>query len=155
MKNRFFGLGMTLFLWMGLQACASVNDKALRLFSAQAKAHAIVNGQVLNGTVDLLPDRTGVVSLAAAVDPMVRCVGTIRYTGTISGSLVLRCSDGVGADMQFTALTETTGYAYGQTNADHSSLSYGLPVADALAILKPPVGKKLVTRVDGEGLELQ
>jgi hypothetical protein len=155
MKKRVFLVGMALLLCVGLQACASLNDKALRLFSARAKAIAIVNGQVLHGTLDLLPDRTGIASLATGAEPAVRCAGTMRYTASALGSLLLRCSDGSGADMQFTALTETTGYAFGQTSTDNSSLTYGLSAMDALAILTPPVGKKLVARIDGEGLELQ
>lgn len=155
MKNWRVVGGAALLVAVGLNACASVNEKALRLFSSRAKAFATVNGQVLSGVVDLLPDRTGTATLAAGGESSMRCAGQMRYTGSLSGSIDLRCSDGSRADMQFTAITEISGFAYGQSGKDDSSLTYGFSDADALALLRPPVGKKLVLRVGGEGLEFQ
>jgi hypothetical protein len=155
MKNRPIAAGVALLLFLGLSGCASVNEKALRLFSARAKAVAIVNGQVLNGVVDLLPDRTGTASMSADGETSMRCAGQFRYTGSTSGTIDLRCSDGSRADMQFSATTEISGYAYGQSGKDDSSLTYGFSDADALAMLRPPAGKKLVLRAGGEGLEIQ
>ena len=154
MTKRLTAIGTVVILLMGLQGCASVNEKALRLFSAQAKSVAIVHGQLLFGRIDLLPDRTGTASLAADGESPVRCAGQFRYTGSDSGSLDLRCSDGYNVAMQFSAMTEISGYAYGQTGSDDASLAYGLSDADSIAILRPSTGKRLVLR-SGGGLELQ
>jgi hypothetical protein len=154
MTKRLTAYGSVVILLMGLQGCASLNEKALRLFSARAKSIAIVRGQVLTGHIDLLPDRTGTASLAADGESPVRCVGHLRYTGSSSGTLDLRCSDASNIAMQFSAMTEISGYAYGQTSSDDASLAYGLSEVDATAILRPPSGKRLVSR-SGGGLELQ
>lgn len=154
MKKRLTAYGTVAILLMGLQGCASLNEKALRLFSARAKSVAIVHGQVLSGYIDLLPDRTGTASLVTDGELPMRCAGQFRYTGSSSGSLDLRCSDGSNVAMQFSAMTEISGYAYGQTGSDDASLTYGLSEADAVAVLRPPTGKRLVPR-SGGGLELQ
>lgn len=155
MKNRKLSLACLTLIAVGILGCAAVNDKAQRLFSSRANAIAVVNGQLMNGVVDVLPDRTGTVSLTADGEPSVRCAGPLRYTGSTSGSIELQCSNGSRADLQINAMTDTRGYAYGHSGKSESSLTYGFQDSDAIAMLRPPLGKKLVLRAGGEGLEIQ
>lgn len=138
---------------LGLAGCASVNDKALRLFSSDAQAFAIVNGQVLQGKMTLLPDRTGNLRLSGDKDPVTSCAGLVRYESSTAGSIDLRCNDGSAAPMRYTLLSETRGYAYGATATGAASVTFGLPPAQAAAFLTVPAGKKL--SVTAEGLDLQ
>ena len=49
MKSRSLWNMAAAAMALGLAGCATVNDKALRLFSSEAQAFAIVNGQLLQG----------------------------------------------------------------------------------------------------------
>lgn len=138
---------------LGLAGCAMVNDKALRLFSSDALAFAIVNGQLLQGNLVLLPDRTGNLSLAGRKEPITSCSGQTRYESSTAGSIDLRCNDGTAASMRYSLLSETRGYAYGATGTGAASVTFGMAPAQAAAYLTVPPGKKLT--VAGEGLDLQ
>jgi hypothetical protein len=138
-----------------VSGCAIVNDKAMRLFSSKVSAVAIVNAQLLQGDLVFTPDRTGTLSLAGANGPIANCSGQVRYTGTTSGAIDLRCNDGSAAELQFSLLSETRGYAYGQTATHVASLAFGLPAAQAQSYLKVPSDKRLVVRGADGALELQ
>lgn len=138
---------------LGLAGCAMVNDKALHLFSSDAPAFAIVNGQLLEGAVTLLPDRTGHLGVTGSKEPITSCSGFVRYESSTAGSIDLRCNDGTAASMRYSLLSETRGYAYGATANGTASLTFGLAPAQAAAYLTVPAGQKLVVR--GEGLDLQ
>jgi hypothetical protein len=154
--------GIALALPLILGGCAMVNDRALRLFSSSANAYAIVNGQLLQGNMIFLPDRTGNLTLATDKGAITDCSGQVRYESTTGGSIDLRCSDGVTAQLRYSLLSETRGYAYGPATASAAagavtgaaSLTFGLPAAQAVAYLTAPPGKKLVVNT-AEGLDLQ
>jgi hypothetical protein len=131
-----------------------VNDKALRLFSSKASAFAIVNGQLLQGDMVLLPDRTGNLMLVADKGAITSCSGQVRYESTTGGTIDLRCNDGAAAQLRYSLLSETRGYAYGTTAAGAASVTFGLLAAQAAAYLTVPADKKLVVNAS-EGLELQ
>lgn len=134
-----------------LAGCAKVNDTSLRLVSTKVDAYAILNGQVLAGNVILIPDRTGRITFSPEKGPELACLGSMRHTATLSGSMDLSCSDGTTTQLQYTLLTETRGYAYGTNAAGPASLVFGLSPQDARAYLTVPAGKRLVVQ-DGEGL---
>jgi len=137
-----------------LGGCARVNDMGLRMVSTSADAYAIVNGQLLNGSVTLIPDRTGRFSLAADQGPVTSCSGAMRNTASNAGTMDLHCNDGTDMQLHFALITETRGYAYGRDEKTSASLAFGLPPQDAIAYLRAPEGKKLSAGADGN-LQLQ
>lgn len=150
--------GIALGLLIVLGGCATVNDKALRLFSSKANVFAIVNGQLLQGDMVLLPDRTGNLTLAADKGAINACSGQVRYESTTGGSIHLRCNDGAAAQLRYSLLSETRGYAYGPTSlgaaTGAASLTFGLTATQALAYLTVPADKKLTVNA-AEDLDLQ
>ncbi|MBC7917202.1 MAG: hypothetical protein H7Y28_05270 [Rhodoferax sp.] len=138
-----------------LSGCAKINDYASWPLTSSIDAVAIVNAQLLQGEVKLVPDRTGRVTLSASQGAITSCVGSLRFTGTTAGAIDLRCNDGSVADMQFALLSEAKGYAYGQTASGPVSLTFGLPNAEARAYLKVPANRKLVEAGKDKKLELQ
>jgi hypothetical protein len=142
--------GLTPAVWMlGLSGCAMVNDKALHLVSTKLPAVAIVNAQVLQGDVILLPDRTGTVTLYAGAGTIKNCAGQVRYEASNSGAIDLRCNDGSATVMRYSLLSETRGYAYGASSAGPGSLTFGLAAVDVAAYLTVPSGKKLALNASG------
>jgi hypothetical protein len=140
-------------LVVSLGACAKVNDTALGLVSTKVPAYAIINGSLISGEVVLIPDRTGRVQLGSNV--ALRCAGSMRHTATPSGSVSLTCSDASTTELQYTLLTETRGYGYGNNANGPTSLVFGLPAADARAFLTVPAGKRLALSAATGTLELQ
>ena len=138
-----------------LWGCAKVNDTSLSLVSTSVDAYAILNGQVLSGTVVLIPDRTGRVSFSPEKGEGLACAGGMRYTASQSGSIDLSCSDGTATSLHYTLLTETRGYAIGTNPAGPATLVFGLSPQDARAFLSVPAGKRLVIPEGAGGLELQ
>lgn len=151
----FYGRVLGALALAGLAGCAMVNDRALRLVSSKAQATLLVNGQLMEGSVLLSPDRTGTVEFAADKGDIARCGGGLRFTASSSGSMDLRCSDGTAVELAFTLLRETRGYAYGQTAAGTISLVFGMPALDAQAYLRLPPGRKLAANPESGLLELQ
>jgi hypothetical protein len=138
-----------------LCGCAKINDYAAWPLTSSIDAVAIVNTQLLQGDVRLVPDRTGRVTLSAVQGPITSCVGVLRFTGTTAGAIDLRCNDGSAVDMQFAMLSEVRGYAYGLTSSGPVSLTFGLPNTEARAYLKVPSDRKLVEAGEDKKLELQ
>lgn len=139
---------------MGMTGCAMVNDKALHLVSTKLPAVAIVNSQILQGDMVLLPDRTGTLSLNASAGPIRSCSGQVRYEASNGGVIDLRCNDGSATLMRYSLLSETRGYAYGATAVGPASLTFGLAGADVPAYLTVPPNKKLNANASGT-FELQ
>lgn len=138
-----------------LPGCAKINDKTLGWVSSTVDAYLIVNGQLLSGNVALIPDRTARLSFSAESGPVTTCAGSMRHTASNAGMVDLRCNDGAVAQLQFTLITETRGYAYGKTADAPVSLTFGLPATDARAFLTVPEGKKLVESAKGGDLTLE
>ena len=138
-----------------LSGCAKINDYASWPLTSSIDAIAIVDSQLMQGEVKLVPDRTGRVTLSAAQGAITSCVGSLRFTGTTAGAIDLRCNDGSVLDMQFALLSEARGYAYGQMASGPVSLTFGLSNAEARAYLKVPANRKLVEGGKDKKLELQ
>ena len=138
-----------------LPGCAKINDKTLGWVSSNVDAYLIVNGQLLSGNVALIPDRTARLIFSAESGPVTTCAGSMRHTASNAGMIDLRCNDGAVAQLQFTLITETRGYAYGKTADTPVSLTFGLPATDARAFLTVPEGKKLVESAKGGDLTLE
>jgi hypothetical protein len=150
-----FAQRMAPVLVIGLAGCATVNDKALRLFSSKVPAYAVVNAQVLQGDMVLLPDRTGNLALTGGQGAISSCSGQVRYESTTGGTVDLRCNEGTALVLRYSLLSEARGYGYGAAaGGAPASLTFGLPPAQAVAYLTVPAGKKLVVS-EGGSLELQ
>jgi hypothetical protein len=139
MKQQIFAGGApwrwSVVLALLLCGCAKVNDTGMRLVSTKVDAWLMVNGQQLNGTVLLVPDRSGRLSFSADKGEITGCSGGLRYTATNSAAIDLRCNDGTQVDLQATLLSETRGYGYGSTAQGPSSIAFGLPEEDARAFM--------------------
>lgn len=152
-----------LALSLGLSGCARLSETGVLLLGTTVPALAIVNGQVLQGEVQLLPDRTGSAALRANSNAsnnaestsISNCMGRLRFTGTTAGEIDLRCNDGSMTKLVFSLVSDATGYAYGQTATAPASLTFGMRPAVASAYLTVPPSKKLLERADGASLELQ
>ena len=140
---------------VAVTGCARINDYAAWPMTSSIDALAIVDAQLLQGQVKLLPDRTGRVVLSATQGAAIQCTGGLRFTSTNGGAIDLRCSDGAVVDLQFASLSEIRGYGYGQTASGPVSLTFGLPVAQAQAYLKLPPNRKLVEAGKDKSPELQ
>ncbi len=153
--------------------CANINDVGLSALPSTVSAYAIVDEQLVQGDIVLLPDHTGTITLQAQIlasDPsgqavqardrngpplLSRCVGRLRYTGSTAGSIDLRCNDGAVASLNVAFLGETTAYGYGYTGTGLASLVFGMGADAARAHLTVPPNRQLHLRVDPAGLELQ
>ena len=138
--------------------CSTVNDKALRAFSSKVSAYAVVGGRLLQGDLNIMPDRTGKVTLMSAEDGNASephtCVGAFRYEATHSGVMDLRCSDGAFVALNYSLISETRGFAYGGPPDMPASLTFGIPANEATAYLHVPSNKKFVLK-SNDLLELQ
>ena len=138
-----------------LVGCAKINDVGLRLVSTNVDAFAVVKGQVLSGSVTLVPDRTGHVTLGADPDAATSCAGGMRFTAVNSGLIDLHCGDGSDAQLTFSLISDTRGYAYGLISNQPLSLVFGMSDQDAPAYLRPPAGRTLVVNEQDGGLQLK
>jgi hypothetical protein len=137
-------LGMaSIVTLMALNGCGWMYDKTMRTLASRSLALAVLGDRLLTGKAMLYTDRTGTLELSDATDTQqtatISCMGTLRYTNSTGGTLELQCSDGAQIRLPYTALSETRGHAAG----GGASLTYGLPPAEARALLTPPPGRKL------------
>lgn len=154
MKAKSFApAALLLALPLLLGGCARVNDMTMHMLASDVPTHAVLGERLLAGRTLLYSDRTGSLTLTAAGEAPLSCMGALRYTSSSGGSINLRCSDGAQLALRFTALSETTGHASGRSAQEAVSLAYGLDPAPARAWLTPPAGKRLV--VSGESLRLE
>ena len=164
MKQLLFASTLLASVVAGLGACAQVSEGSLLLFSTRVPAIALVDGQLLQGEVVLLPNRTGSVALQSSASKpggggdkklVSSCVGQMRYTSTVAGVMDVRCDGGVETELRFNMLSDTKGYAYSQALGVPVSLTYGLAPDEARAYLKLPANKQLMGRLDSPELELR
>lgn len=134
-------LAVSLSAVVFVSACAKMNDAMMNTLSSSSPANALVNNTVLSGKFVLFPDRTGTLDLQSESDPMLKCMGTLRYTATQSGVATLRCNDGTEMQLSFTAITETKGYGHGRGGKSTAAFTFGLETAEAAAYLKLPVAR--------------
>jgi hypothetical protein len=130
-----------------LAACARMNSTAMHLLSSIVPAYAVLNDITLNGTAELFADRSGTLSLESDQEPALKCRGRLQYTATRSGVIRLMCNDGNEALLNFTTLTETSGYGGGATSKGLARLAFGLDQTEALAYLKLPLSKPAAAEV--------
>jgi hypothetical protein len=102
---------------------------------------AVVNDTLLTGKAVLFLDRTGTLELESDTEPMLKCVGQLRYTASQTGVAGLRCNDGTESQIPFTAISETKGYGNGRTAKGTAGFTFGFDMAAASAYLKLPVAK--------------
>lgn len=150
MKQRISAHILAAFCVLLLPGCARLSDAGTLLFSSNLQAAAVVNGQLLQGMVQLSPDRTGSVTLQAEPGadqaPISSCMGRLRFGATTSGTMDLRCNEGTATELVFSLIGDARGYAYGQTVAGPVSLAFGLSPGEAIAYLTVPANKKLTER---------
>ena len=135
-KN-IFRRSLMLCALLSLAGCASVNDLGMYLVESSASGYLLVHGQMLEGKVYLTPGRSGRVAFNDGEGTVTACNGTLRYTGTNSGEIDLRCNDGTAAVLKFTLLSETRGFAYGSSDGMPVNLAFGLSKPAAMAYLMP------------------
>ena len=144
-------------LVLSLVSCAHVGDAGMALMASSVGTVAVVQDTLLLGKVVLLTNRSGTVNLtepapSAVVStvPRLYCSGSLQYTATTTGVINLRCSDGMVEGLAFTALSATRGVASGSTTRGPMSLVFGMAPADAVGILTPPEGQRLVLDAKGQ-----
>lgn len=153
MQTRVHAPAWLLSLPLLLGGCAALDDATMRALATSTPALAVVGERVLTGELLLYTDRSGTLELQDAAEPALSCMGRLRHTTTTSGVLNLRCSDGMQAQLPFTALSAASGHGHGRTDTGPVSFTYGLAPGQARAWLTPPAGKRLV--VSGDGLRLE
>lgn len=96
------------------------------------------NTTIYRGSATGYMDRTGVISMASPEGTV--CSGTFSYNSQSRGAGVLNCSDGQTAQVDFTALSGTSGYGAGTTNRDAPiRFTYGLSDPESISYLMMPV----------------
>jgi hypothetical protein len=148
---------------VALAGCARLSETGMVLFATNVPAMAIVKGQMMQGEVKLVPDRTGSVVLNATqrsatllgYTAIASCMGRLRFTSTAAGEMDLRCNEGTAVTLHFSLISDATGYAYSQSTTDPVSLTFGLRPEVAKAYLTAPAERKLVETADGAALELR
>ena len=85
--------------------------------SVTAPVYGIVgdDGEVYTGTATAGMDARGSINLVNSRG--VRCIGAFRYVTMDHGFGTLSCSDGDSADVQFNALSGTSGYGFGTSRS--------------------------------------
>ena len=139
-----------LLLPFALAGCAKINEAGMRLVASNLPAFAVVGNAVLSGTASLYVDRSGTLSLDDTEGSGLKCMGRLRYTATNTGVIHLQCSNGVDAQVNFTAVRETSGYGNGRSAQGPVSLAFGFEAADAPAYLALPPGKRLSEPATGQ-----
>lgn len=135
---------------LGLSGCARLSETGMLIFATTVPALAVVNGQPMQGQVQLVPDRTGSVVLnssqrspnATTMVTISSCMGRLRFTSTAAGEMDLRCNDGLASTLYFSLVSDASGYAYSQKAGEAISLTFGVSPAAAKAYLQPPAAKK-------------
>ena len=155
-----------LLLCLAVSGCARVAETGMVVFASTLHSFAVVNGQMLNGEVQLVPDRNGSVTLRKSISadvlpkidgfaPIESCMGRLRFTSTAAGEMDLRCNEGSIATLHFSLIADATGYAYNQGPGVPASLTFGLRAAQAKAYLQAPAGKEVTESSSGVDLEIR
>ena len=137
-------------LGLGLAGCARLSETGMLIFATTVPALAVVNGQPMQGQVQLVPDRTGSVVLnssqrspnATTMVTISSCMGRLRFTSTAAGEMDLRCNDGLVSTLYFSLISDASGYAYSRKAGEAISLTFGVSPAAANAYLSPPTGNR-------------
>lgn len=125
-------------LALTLVGCAKMDAQTRNLLSSNVPAYAAVNGVLFEGTATLFTDRTGTVQLSASKAADQVCIGDLRYTATAAGVLVLRCTGGVDAVLDFKTNSLTSGFGYGNAAQGVTAVVWGMSPANAAAYLRLP-----------------
>ena len=146
-------------LFTGLSGCARIDAVGVNLMSSHIDAVAVVGDQILRGHLQLYPDRTGSVKLAVDVPDekgvAASCMGRLRFAGSTTGTIDLRCNTGVTTELTFLKLSDISGYAYGQSGTSMISFVFGLDYDQAKSYLRAPPSKQLLLRPEDGALVLQ
>lgn len=125
-------------LLLGLGGCANLGNMVVQLGSSRPSAILQVQGQRLDGTLTLSPDRTGTLDATAKQGEPSVCMGSVRFTSSTQGDIDLRCNDGTAAALKFSMLTAVKGYAYGASQNGPVALTFGMVDDEARAYLQSP-----------------
>ena len=148
-----------LVLLTSLSGCARIDAVGTNLMSSHVAAVAVVGDQILSGYLQLYPDRTGSVRLAVDRPDekgfATSCMGRLRFAGSTTGTIDLRCNTGVATELTFSKLGDISGFAYGQYGTSMISFVFGLDYDQAKSYLRAPPSKQLVLRPEDGALVLQ
>ncbi|MEO6854611.1 MAG: hypothetical protein ABI410_21755, partial [Rhodoferax sp.] len=126
-------------LALTLVGCAKMDAQTRSWLSSKVPAYAAVDGVLFEGTATLFTDRTGTVQLSSSQAPDQVCMGDLRYSATAAGVVVLHCSGGVEAALDFRTTSDTSGFGYGSTAQGASAVAWGMSAANAAAHLRLPI----------------
>ena len=125
-------------LALALVGCAKMDAQTRSWLSSKVPAYAALNGGLFEGTATLFTDRTGTLQLTSRQAPDQVCTGDLRYTATAAGVLVLHCTGGVDATLDFRTTSETSGFATGRSAPGAAAVAWGMSAANAAAYLRLP-----------------
>ncbi len=161
MKQFFCSIkrALALLLVISVSGCARMDAVGTSVLSTSMDTVAIVNDQIVRGRLLLYPDRTGRVTLNADKPDdkgfSVSCMGRFRYLATTNGTIDLRCNSGIMSELNFSMLSEISGYAYDASSDGGLSMVFGLDDMEAKSYLQPPPLKRLLISSESGQLELQ
>ena len=119
-----------------LGGCADFGNLVVQLGASRPAAILQVQGQRLDGTLTLSPDRTGTLNVMANQGEPSVCLGGVRFTSSTQGEVDLRCNDATAALLKFSMLTAVKGYAYGASDKGPVALTFGMVDDEARAYLQ-------------------
>jgi hypothetical protein len=146
-------VALTLPLFALLSGCANESGARMGLTSATSPVLAILSDDLFTGEAVGYMDRTGTIEITSVIDPNLKCVGQFRYTGSKTGTAIVRCNDGAIAELSFNGLSMLSGYGYGRSSRGPASFTFGLTPEQAAKYLTLPKGKQLIKREKGPRLE--
>jgi hypothetical protein len=161
MKQKFQPIKWFVICFFGgvLAACARIDAVSTSVMTSTLNSVAVVNDQIVRGTLKLYPDRTGRVTLDAETPDdqgfIFSCMGRVRFLGTTNGVIDLRCNTGLASELTFSMLNEISGFAYGASTTGGVSLAFGLDDMQAKSYLQPPPQKRLVIQPETGLMQLQ
>ncbi len=126
-----------------ISGCADIEHIGWQLASSTKPALMQISGQLLEGEVQMRPDRTGAIRMAGE-GSIASCAGSLRFTAVNSGAMDMRCSDGSMLDMRFALVNEVKGYAFGTLQESTVALTFGMDVPEAQAYLARASAKAAV-----------
>ena len=126
-----------------ISGCADIEHIGWQLASSTKPALMQISGQLLEGEVQMRPDRTGAIRMAGE-GSIASCAGSLRFTAVNSGAMDMRCSDGSMFDMRFALVNEVKGYAFGTLQESTVALTFGMDVPEAQAYLARASAKAAV-----------
>lgn len=115
-KSHMKHLALAFLLSLLLNGCANESGARMGFASATSPVLAILSDDLFTGEAVGYMDRTGTIEITSVIDPNLKCVGQFQYTGSKTGTAIVRCNDGAIAELSFNGLSMLSGYGYGRSS---------------------------------------